>query len=273
VVLASVPWPGDALPDHLAARILAAAPAALAAASAPAALAAPAAPAAAATAAGALPVDSPGAAIPGRAAGAPITPIRPPDTTGAGSASSPAQRRSRAPLYSGIAMAASVAIAAGAVLWARTRAPEVITKVVVEPAPVQVPPTPAEARAQLLSRAKDVATLAWTATGDPAAKGASGDVVWSPGEQRGFMRFVGLTPNDPQVAQYQLWIFDRVRDDKFPVDGGVFDVSASGEVIVPITSKLGVSDATLFAITVEKPGGVVVSKRERIVLTAAPAKG
>ena len=49
----------------------------------------------------------------------------------------------------------------------------------------------------------------------------------------------------------------------------MFDVTSAGEVIVPITAKLRVDDATLFAVTVEPPGGVVVSKREHIVVTAA----
>jgi hypothetical protein len=60
--------------------------------------------------------------------------------------------------------------------------------------------------------------------------------------------------------------------DPAPVDGGVFDVTSAGEVIVPISAKLPVSGAVLFAATVEAPGGVVVSKRERIVVTAAPAR-
>jgi hypothetical protein len=128
---------------------------------------------------------------------------------------------------------------------------------------------PSEARADMLASAADAAKLSWTATPDPNAHGASGDVVWSSTQQRGYMRFVGLTPNDPTQYQYQLWIFDKDRDDKFPVDGGVFDVSSTGEVIVPISAKLHVNEATLFAVTIEKPGGVVVSKRERIVVTAA----
>ena len=82
------------------------------------------------------------------------------------------------------------------------------------------------------------------------------------------MRFTGLAVNDPTQYQYQLWIFDKARDEKFPVDGGVFDVSSTGEVTVVISPKLHVTDATLFAVTIEKPGGVVVSKRERIVVTA-----
>lgn len=171
-----------------------------------------------------------------------------------------------------VAAAASIAIAAGAVLWATQRPPKEVTKIVevpVEPPPKPLP-TPAEARAQLLASAGDVTTYAWTATQDPNAIGASGDVVWSPSAQTGYMRFVGLTPNDRAQVQYQLWIFDKHRDQAFPVDGGVFDISSTGEVIVPISAKLKVDEPVLFAVTVEQPGGVVVSKRERIVVTAAP---
>ena len=128
-------------------------------------------------------------------------------------------------------------------------------------------PTASESRAALLS-APDAMVLAWTASSDPAGSGAKGDVVWSNAEQRGFMRFSGLSQNDPAATEYQLWIFDADRDEKFPVDGGVFDVSKGGEVIVPIRAKLHVDKPTLFAVTIERPGGVVVSKRERIVVTA-----
>ena len=132
------------------------------------------------------------------------------------------------------------------------------------------PETPASAREALLA-IPGTAQLAWKATEDPSATGASGDVVWHSGAQRGFMRFRGLAANDPAKTQYQLWIFDGERDDKYPVDGGVFNVGPDGELVVPIAAKLHVNKATLFAVTVEKPGGVVVSKRERIVLTAAPS--
>ena len=40
---------------------------------------------------------------------------------------------------------------------------------------------------------------------------------------------------------------------------------------MPIHARLPVGEAALFAVTVEKPGGVVVSKREHIVVTAKPA--
>ena len=85
------------------------------------------------------------------------------------------------------------------------------------------------------------------------------------------MRFTGLAANDPDQLQYQLWIFDAGRDDRYPVDGGVFDVPVGAdEVVVPIRASLPVGEVALFAVTVEKPGGVVVSSRERIAVLAQP---
>ncbi len=167
----------------------------------------------------------------------------------------PITRRKRRISVAWFAAAASIAIAIGAGLYARSVA--------------NSERADAPTRAELL--ADGATTLAWTATADAAAHGASGDVVWSAAQQRGYMRFVGLAPNDRKAWQYQLWIFDRARDQAYPIDGGVFDVTSAGEVIVPITAKLHVDDATLFAVTVERPGGVVVSKRERIVVTAKPS--
>ncbi len=149
-------------------------------------------------------------------------------------------------------------------------APEVEAPIVVE---VPVAPTTAEARAALVAQATDLIQLDWTATDDPAAQVASGqpatgDVVWSSADQAGFMRFNGLAVNDPGQHQYQLWIFDAEQDERYPVDGGVFNIPESGEVIVPIAAALPIVNPTLFAITVEKPGGVVVSSRERLPLLA-----
>lgn len=125
-------------------------------------------------------------------------------------------------------------------------------------------------RAELLAL-PGTASLPWKPTEDAVARGASGEVTWHNGVQRGFMRFRGLAANDAKKEQYQLWIFDAERDEAFPVDGGVFDVGPDGEVLVPIEAKLHVGKPKLFAVTVERPGGVVVSKRERIVLVAAPS--
>lgn len=165
-----------------------------------------------------------------------------------------------------IAVAAGLAAAACAILWAVTRPPEVRIVKVPE---VRVEPPAAELRARLLAQAPDAVPMPWTPTADPAGKGVTGDVVWSPSAQRGFLRFSGLAPNG-RAHQYQLWIFDKTRDDKYPVDGGLFDVTSGGEVVIPITARIPVREAALFAITIEPPGGVVVSKREHIVVTAAP---
>ena len=163
--------------------------------------------------------------------------------------------------------AATAAAVVAAFGWLRPpRVVEKTREVQVEVAP-RVPP-PAEARAALLASAPDVRTFSWSATKDVDAGGASGDVVWSESRQQGYMRIRGLALNDPARAQYQLWIFDARRDDAHPVDGGVFDVQGD-DVVIPIHAAIRVFEPKLFAVTVERPGGVVVSKRERIVLTAS----
>lgn len=183
----------------------------------------------------------------------------------------PARRRDPVRLAGWFAAAACLALAATAWLTRPTRPPVVVSAPAPPPSP-PAPLSPAELRAQVLA-APDALRVGWTATKDPAATGASGDVVWSSREQRGYMRFHGLASNDASKAQYQLWIFDPSQDAKTPIDGGVFDVDpSSGDVLVPVTPKLRVTHPTLFAVTVEKPGGVVVSKRERIVVLA-PVKG
>lgn len=84
------------------------------------------------------------------------------------------------------------------------------------------------------------------------------------------MRLIGLKSNDVRRWHYQLWIFDKTRDQRYPVDGGVFDVPAGAtEVFVPINARVPVGSAVMFAVTVEAPGGVVVSTRERVALLAA----
>lgn len=129
-----------------------------------------------------------------------------------------------------------------------------------------VPPTPAEQRDALLANT-DTIKVTLGATKDPAAKGVTGDVVWNPVTQRGYLHFVGLASNDPTIRQYQIWIFDGNRDKRYPVDGGVFDVPADAtEVVIPIHAALPISAAAAFAVTVEKAGGVVVSNLGHVVV-------
>jgi hypothetical protein len=158
------------------------------------------------------------------------------------------------------------------------RSPPAPPVAVVVPPPVEtappipkpvVPPTPAEERAALMANSESL-KITFGATKDPAAAGVSGDVVWDPVTQRGFIHLAGLAANDPKLRQYQLWIFDGGRDKRYPVDGGVFDVPMNGtEIVVPIHAALPVLSAKAFAVTVEKPGGVVVSGREHVVVLGA----
>jgi hypothetical protein len=128
-------------------------------------------------------------------------------------------------------------------------------------------------RQKLLASAKPL-QKEWSATEDPAGTTVKGDVVWDAASQTGYMRFTGLPANDPGTLQYQLWIFDETRDDRYPVDGGVFNIpSGGGEVVVPILAKLPIRTPKLFAVTIERPGGAVVSARERIVVVAAVSTG
>jgi anti-sigma-K factor RskA len=96
----------------------------------------------------------------------------------------------------------------------------------------------------------------------------TGDVVWSDTAQAGYIRLSGLPKNDPNKETYQIWIVAENQDPKTPVDGGTFDVNADGEVIIPIDPKVKVQNPQAFAITVEKPGGVVVSKQEKLAALA-----
>jgi hypothetical protein len=125
---------------------------------------------------------------------------------------------------------------------------------------------PASDQQRLQRLLADSATLRLVAQGETPP----GEVVWNPKRQEGYLVLTGVPANDPAIAQYQLWIFDEQRDSKFPVDGGVFDVQRDQDrVIVAFRPRLNVSKANLFAVTREKPGGVVVSERKEIVLAAA----
>jgi anti-sigma-K factor RskA len=134
--------------------------------------------------------------------------------------------------------------------------------------PAAEAPSPAEARAALLANQPFVLRRNWSAAGDPIGRGVTGDVVWDARTQTGYMLFVGLRRNDAAREQYQLWIFDGRRDQRYPVDGGVFDADGRDEIVVPIRARLPVGTPLAFAVTLERAGGVVVSDRERVVVIA-----
>ncbi len=106
--------------------------------------------------------------------------------------------------------------------------------------------------------APDVVRLPWRSD-ISGYEQVRGEIAWSDTLQAGEMRFAGLPPNDPESQQYQLWI---VVPDRYehPVDGGVFDALADGDIVVAVDAKLNVKQPVAFAVTLEQRGGVVVSQ-------------
>jgi len=243
--------PAPRLPPGLEAKILAAAPAHVAAAPMPAA--------------------EPSARGGPRAVelGAPEG-LRAVDGGRSEGASDPSKASRRAGPAWWMALAASVALAVAGWLprlGSEPPPPEpIVVEKIVEPPP---PPSPAERLKKLETIREQTRAIPWTTTEDPWVERVDGRVVWNNDLQEGYMTFAGLPENDPAEHRYQLWIFDAKRDERFPVDGGVFDVPVDGaETVVPIRAKLPVREPTLFAVTLEGPDGVVVSDRSHILVVA-----
>ncbi|MEL6796200.1 MAG: anti-sigma factor, partial [Planctomycetota bacterium] len=109
-----------------------------------------------------------------------------------------------------------------------------------------------------------------TSAGDAYA-GVTGEVIWSEDAQEGYMVLEGMPTNDPSAEQYQLWVIESSRGVPLevpPVDGGVFDVDDVGKVVIPIRAALPATEVVAFAVTVERPGGVVVSDQARRAVIA-----
>lgn len=188
----------------------------------------------------------------------------------------PAPRYTPAPFAVAGWLVAAASLLLAAIAWWPSSSPPGITT-----------PTAAEELA-VLQTTPGTITADWS--GGPDAPDTTGEVIWNADEQRGYMTFEGLPANDPNLEQYQLWIFDADRPtgdlpqhgqgilSQRPVDGGVFDIAnadvdENGTVIVPIQAKLPVGHAAAFAVTIEKPGGVVVSSRERVASIAVVDNG
>lgn len=171
--------------------------------------------------------------------------------------------------WAGWAVAAAACVALAFNLWT-TKAPSEIVQNPPAQQNAQVPPAPSLAgqREQLLASAPDAVRSSWTDFDPKQPRSIKGDVVWSNSLQKGYIRFQNLPVNDKTKETYQLWIFDANQNAKTPVDGGVFDVDSNGDVIVPIDAKIKVQKPTMFAVTVEKPGGVVVSELGKVMAVA-----
>lgn len=152
-------------------------------------------------------------------------------------------------------LAAAACLALAGVLW-------------MSPARQGTAPSLAE-----VASAPDAIRASWSPGPDETGANASGEVIWSDSRQAGYMVFRGLPRLDPEEYVYQLWIFDPDKDEH-PVDGGVFNIAPGAtEARIPINAKLPVDDPTMFAVTIEQPGGVVVSKQERVPVLAKIDRG
>jgi len=100
--------------------------------------------------------------------------------------------------------------------------------------------------------------LSWKDLGESGYANVRGFVKWDNERQLGYMVIDGVPENNPSLSQYQLWIVDPDRD-QHPVDAGVFDLVAGTNRIL-IDPKLQIIEPKAFAVTLEKPGGVVVSE-------------
>jgi hypothetical protein len=167
----------------------------------------------------------------------------------------------------GWAVAAAACVALGLTFYLNRPAPE---REIANTTPPQqtVPPAPtnAQMRDEFVKTAADIIRASWAAGNVKGLTQVVGDIVWSEEKQAGYMTFKNLPPNPTDQYTYQLWIMDPSQE--HPIDGGTFDVNAQGEIVVPITPKLKAKTPDMFAVTMEKPGGVPVSKKDKIVSIA-----
>ncbi|HEY4972374.1 MAG TPA: anti-sigma factor [Steroidobacteraceae bacterium] len=90
--------------------------------------------------------------------------------------------------------------------------------------------------------------------------------VWDNDRQDGVFIVRNLKPL-PSDKDYQLWIIDPKYPS--PVDAGVFQVDAKGNVRQDFRAKLPIQAANQFAVTIEQKGGAAVPNTKAIVLAGS----
>lgn len=161
------------------------------------------------------------------------------------------------------AAAAIVALAITLLTKSENKTPEIVKNPTPTP---QVELSNEQKREQLIASATD--ELVIPLANPKNEKEIVGEMVWSKAAQQGYLRFTNLPVNDAAKETYQLWIVDETQDAKTPLSGGIFNIAKAGETVVPVNAQLRVNKPKLIAVTVEKPGGVVVSKQEKVVALA-----
>jgi anti-sigma-K factor RskA len=90
--------------------------------------------------------------------------------------------------------------------------------------------------------------------------------VWDNERQDGVFIVRNLKPL-PSDKDYQLWIIDPKYPS--PVDAGVFQVDAKGNVRQDFRAKLPIQTANQFAVTIEPKGGATVPNTKEMVLAGS----
>jgi len=90
--------------------------------------------------------------------------------------------------------------------------------------------------------------------------------VWDNERQDGVFIVRNLSPL-PSDKDYQLWIIDPKYPS--PVDAGVFQVDAKGNVRADFRAKLPIQAANQFAVTIERKGGAAVPNTKAMVLAGS----
>ncbi len=106
-----------------------------------------------------------------------------------------------------------------------------------------------------LARQEDLTRLKVTALAALAGdtKEAQAIAVWDPEQQTGLLT-VEKMPALATWQDYQIWVVDPAREN--PVSGGVFTVTPGGRATLAFKPDQPVTQATAFAISREKKGGV-----------------
>jgi anti-sigma-K factor RskA len=116
-----------------------------------------------------------------------------------------------------------------------------------------------------LRRAEDLSRLKITTLASPAGNTGEPRViaVWDPAQQAGLLTFEKL-PAITANQDYQIWVVDPAYQD--PVNGGVFHVAADGRIALAFKPDRPVTHAAVFAISLEKKGGVTKAEGPIVLL-------
>jgi hypothetical protein len=109
--------------------------------------------------------------------------------------------------------------------------------------------------------------VALVAGSDASGTVASGELAWVASDERGTLRVRGLAPSAPG-EEYEAWIVDSTRDGEVAVPLGHFAAGGS-ETVLDVRSPVQIAAARRLVVTVERAGGVLVSKRSRVALEGA----